>query len=257
MVTLNPPPALRGAQAQQLEQIRSYLFIISDQLNQALNNLTEDNFAKEVQDALTSERTKNEDTRQNVSDSYGDLKSLIIKTASSVRAEMDLITTTLQSNYVAKSDFGTYTENINTQITQTAAGVKTAIDAIESVQGQVNSGDAELEEYISKTAGYILQGIVGYDGANPIIGIAIGQDLTTTGMKTTINGKEYAEIDKTQNMSVWTTQKLSFFISGTEVAYFSNGALHVGNIEVGNKITGNNEWEISFADGFSINWIGG
>ena len=89
----------------------------------------------------------------------------------------------------------------------------------------------------------------------PIIGIAIGQDIKTTGTQS-VDGKTYDVIDTSHNMSVWTSKKLSFYVEGTEIAYFSNGALHVGHVEL-DRITAAGKWDVSFSDGVAFKWIGG
>lgn len=104
------------------------------------------------------------------------------------------------------------------------------------------------------TNGYIRQGVVGYEGLTPVIGIAIGQDIKVTGAKETVGGVEYETIDTTQNMSIWTADKLSFYVSGREVAYFANDALTVTNIHTGSITMGS--WTVDASGGYSIRWTG-
>ena len=66
----------------------------------------------------------------------------------------------------------------------------------------------------------------------------------------------YDIIDKSSNMSVWTTEKLSFYIGGQEAAYFSNGKLTVAQIAT-DRITGAGKWDVSFTGGVKFKWIGG
>ena len=63
-------------------------------------------------------------------------------------------------------------------------------------------------------------------------------------------------IDKRSNMSVWTTEKLSFYIGGQEAAYFSNGKLTVAQIAT-DRLTGAGKWDVSFTGGVKFKWIGG
>ena len=76
--------------------------------------------------------------------------------------------------------------------------------------------------YITTTNGYIRQGVVGYEGLTPVIGIASGQDIKVTGAKETVGGVEYETIDTTQNMSIWTADKLSFYVSGREAVSYTH-----------------------------------
>lgn len=241
MVVLPTPPMLQGNQTQQLQDVRHYLFRLVEQLNGSLNNLTEENFSPGTAQALTGAAGRNDDYQQ----TQADLKSLIIKNANEVRQTIEMLTTTLESEYLAISDFGTFREDMENTITATAAGL----------EQRINTRSEVVDSFITATNGYIRQGVVGYDGATPIIGIAIGQDIRVTGAKQTVGGKEYETIDTSQNMSVWTTTKLSFYVNGSEVAYFANDALYVTGIHTGTVTFPN--WVIDDGNGLSFRWIGG
>ena len=78
-----------------------------------------------------------------------------------------------------------------------------------------------------------------------------------TGAQETVDGKTYNVIDTSSNMSVWTPERLAFYINGTEAAYFSNGALYAGTVIVQQKlVVGQNKWQIDHASGLTIKWIG-
>ena len=241
MVVLPTPPMLQGNQTQQLQDVRRYLFRLVEQLNGSLNNLTEENFSPGTAQALTGAAGRNDDYQQ----TQADLKSLIIKNANEVRQTIEMLTTTLESEYLAISDFGTFREDMENTITATAAGL----------EQRINTRSEVVDSFITATNGYIRQGVVGYDGATPIIGIAIGQDIRVTGAMQTVGGKEYETIDTSQNMSVWTTTKLSFYVNGSEVAYFANDALYVTGIHTGTVTFPN--WVIDDGNGLSFRWIGG
>lgn len=240
MVILPSPPMLQGNQTQQLQDVRRYLFRLVEQLQGSLNNLTEENFSPGTAQALTAAAGKN-DYQQ----TQADLKSLIIKNANEVRQTIEMITATLKSEYVAISDFGTFREDMENTIAATAAGL----------EQKINTRSEVVDNFITATNGYIRQGVVGYDGATPIIGIAIGQDIRVTGVKETVGGKVYEEIDTSQNMSVWTTTKLSFYVNGGEVAYFANDALYVTGIHTGSVTFPN--WIVDDGNGLSFRWTGG
>ncbi len=238
MVILPSPPMLQGNQTQQLQDVRRYLFRLVDQLNSSLNNLTAESFSPGGVQALTGAADEDKQTQ-------ADLKSLIIKNANEVRETIEVISKTLKSEYVAISDFGTFREDMENTITETAAGLEQEI----STRSEV------VNNFIAATNGYIRQGVVGYDGATPIIGIAIGQDIRLTGVTETVGGKVYEEIDTSQNMSVWTTTKLSFYVNGGEVAYFANDALYVTGIHTGTVTFPN--WVVDDGNGLSFRWTGG
>ena len=65
-------------------------------------------------------------------------------------------------------------------------------------------------------------------------------------------------ITEKNNLAIWTSDRLSFYVLGAEVAHFSNRALNVGDVIVSGKLAlSNNKWEITHTNGFTIKWIGG
>ena len=173
-----------------------------------------------------------------------------------VYSYMDERVESLSSTYVARSDFGTYREDINQRITTNSTKIEQQFAFASEIQANTNRVEVDFAAYKTNVEGYIRQGIVGYDGTIPIIGIAIGQDIRTTGTSVETEQGVFDEIDKRSNMSVWTTEKLSFYIGGQEAAYFSNGKLTVAQIAT-DRITGSGKWDVSFTNGVKFKWIGG
>ena len=173
-----------------------------------------------------------------------------------VYSYMDERVESLSSTYVARSDFGTYREDINQRITTNSTKIEQQFAFAAEIQANTNRVEVDFAAYKTNVEGYIRQGIVGYDGTIPIIGIAIGQDIRTTGTSVETEQGVFDEIDKRSNMSVWTTEKLSFYIGGQEAAYFSNGKLTVSQIAT-DRITGSGKWDVSFTSGVKYKWIGG
>lgn len=268
MSIISTPPLLRGGQSEQLAAIRSYLYQLAEQLNQSMNSLTVENFAPGAAQALQQAGGGDTDAvRRTVDESAAALKALIIKTANVVQSHVDVLELLLRSDYLAISDFGTFREQIESRLQATAESITATYDYAAQIQASLQQGLEDLESssqaaddalraYLVETTGYIKQGIIGYNGAVPIIGIAIGQDIRTTGTET-VDGQEYEIINTSSNMTTWTTEKMSFYVNGVETAYFSNGALHVNKIELGERLTAAGKWDISFAAGVAIKWIGG
>ena len=173
-----------------------------------------------------------------------------------VYSYMDERVESLSSTYVARSDFGTYREDINQRITTNSTKIEQQFAFAAEIQANTNRVEVDFAAYKTNVEGYIRQGIVGYDGTIPIIGIAIGQDIRTTGTSVETEQGVFDEIDKRSNMSVWTTEKLSFYIGGQEAAYFSNGKLTVAQIAT-DRIAGAGKWDVSFTSGVRYKWIGG
>lgn len=173
-----------------------------------------------------------------------------------VYSYMDERVESLRSTYVARSDFGTYREDIDQRITANSTKIEQQFAFASEIQANTNRVEADFAAYKTDVEGYIRQGIVGYDGTIPIIGIAIGQDIRTTQTGVETEQGVFDVIDKRSNMSVWTTEKLSFYIGGQEAAYFSNGRLTVAQIAT-DRITGSGKWDVNFTNGVKFKWTGG
>ena len=174
-----------GADARQIIEVRRYLFRLVEELNNSLNSIS--SYGTSVDSSSQSGRSLSSQEKKEFDDTAAELKAMIVKNAKYVQDEMDEMTASFKSTYVAKSEYGTFTEDIDNEVTQTAYGLEQQIDATSQILGK----------FISSTNGYIRQGIVRYDGITPIIGIAIGQDITVTGETVTVNGVEYETIDLT------------------------------------------------------------
>ena len=244
-------------QAGKLLQVQSYLHQLVDQLNFSLQAIESGTNSMSTGGSAAASAAQTE-AEKKLLDSVSNLKSLIIKSANTVRSEMDVLETKLQSTYVASSDFGTFQEEIVANLNTTAARIEETISYYAELNTLVGDNANAFEQYVIETEGYIRQGIIGFNGAVPIVGIAIGQDISVTGETVEVDGQEYDMIDTSSNMSVWTPDKLAFYVNGVEIAYFSNGALYAGDIIVNGKLfLAENKWEISHTNGLIIKWVGG
>ena len=171
-------------------------------------------------------------------------------------AYMDKKVEELKGSYVAASEFGTYLERISQEIEADPTGLSRYFKFASDIQADLEQVGTDFSAYKTDMEGYIRQGIVGYDGTVPILGIAIGQNLQTTRTGVETERGVFDEIDKSSNMSVWTTEKLSFYIGGQETAYFSNGKLTVAQIAA-DRITGAGKWDVRFTAGVKFKWMGG
>ena len=252
MNNIPTPPALTGSEMQQLLQMRSYLFRISEMLNAALSeqNVTIQTVVDQQQSGVTKESLEKENTSQ-----YNRLKSLIVKTADEVESEIVRVETEIRQQYIAKSEWGTYEENIQQQMVTTAENVVQSF-GYDAALNEVREGVADFEAYKLKTDGYIQSGIIGYDDDGlPVIGIAIGQDLKSKEVE--IGGEVYVEIDMTKNLATYTSERITFWQNGVEVAYISNSEMGITIVVVNDKIILGGKWENSHIYGYAVKWIGG
>lgn len=254
MQNILPPPALQGDERAQLTQVYRYLFRLSEQLNMSLGALegqTATMTHTRGGGALFPDGMDAEQFWAEADAQYSSLKSLIIKTANLVRAEMDQIVTNLGSEYVAVSEWGTYKEEVSREIVDTAKYTMEHFEYGEEIL-DIPEMAAIFDSYRIETTGYIKRGIIGFDDENyPILGIAIGQELKHK--EVTVGGEVYEVFDESQNMATYAADKLSFWVNGVEVAYLSNSELVVTRIIVSDSIQlGSWDIAVNAADGMTI-----
>lgn len=188
---------------------------------------------------------------------YENLKALIIKTADLVEKHTqvdlsglrqlidelgDLVSTDyvkiLDANrtYVAISDFGTYQEAVRQQLGVYGDSIEQQVKFLAELSDDYNTWRTESE-------GYIRSGIVAYrdDGySTPIIGIAIGQNLTVRKtengdvevQQVTIDGVTHSFniIEQKGFRAIYAADELSFWIGEKKVAYMSNNKLYITDV---------------------------
>lgn len=182
------------------------------------------------------------------SEEYEELKSLIIKTADEVYEAMDKMSVDLEGTYVAQTEFGSYVEELNAYLVANP-------DKVTQYYSFVGALETAFNEYKVTTEGYIRTGIVTYENGLPILGVAVGQNLSAT--KTdAVDGKEYDVVEEIGFRAIFTAKELSFWQGDVKVAYLNNSQLYVTNIVALEKIK-LGSWHIGSEDGFFIRWIGG
>ena len=122
ILSIDPPPSAYGTQEQQMTQIRSYLYQVSEQLNAAMNSFTMEKIAQA--EGKTVEEMMSSAVERDMAEQADNLKSLVVKTAHTVQSAIDEIETKLQSDYVAVSEFGQFKEHMEATIRETADGIK-------------------------------------------------------------------------------------------------------------------------------------
>ena len=251
------PPHLSGEAEQQVKQLYGYLFRLSETLNIALNTLQSGNGSSAIAQGETAgtpgQSSKSE--ASGTSDSYRELRALIVNTANTVEKEMDMLRQELHGEYLAISqDWGIYRENISATIEATAHSVVQSYQYDSKIE-TLEEEAAGFSAYQIETEGYIRQGFIDYDENNvPILGIAIGQGLTSTTV--TINGEEYEQIESSQSCAFYTSNRVSFRINGQEVAYISNRKLYIGDAEITGTMVIGNQWLVDGVNGLTFKWIG-
>lgn len=213
-----------------MSQMQGYMHQLVEQLNWALatvDNAIQGNTANVSMPSQSASKSEEEAV-----DTFNSIKALIIKSADIVTAYEETMRKDFNGEYVAVSDFGTYTQKTDLAIETNSKGVTELYTNVQSI-------DKDVKE----TNAYIKRGYLGDDkSGNAVYGIAVGE--------TNEDGKyiQYA----------WfTSSKLSFFDgSGNEVAYISKNRLYItdatflGSVQFG-------DYKADSSDGLAFLWIGG
>ena len=234
------PPRPEGSVEEQLQRQYAYLFQMAQQLNLAAQQVEGG-----TQSAVSAPAVSNEEKQQ-----YQTLKSLIVKTARQVEREMETLSAKLTGEYVAQSDFGTYVERLNSYLEADPAAITQYYSFASALQSNIDAVSADFADYRADTQGYIRTGIVDYDGAVPVYGVAVGQGLTTR----EVDGETVVEQNNFR--ATFTATKLSFWQDTTEIANVSNNKMYINNITVLQAMT-LGKWELTTRSGLAFKWIGG
>lgn len=217
-------PNIKGSDAEQLRQIRSYLYQLAEQLNFALSQTGAGgamNTAPAVQPSATP----------SAEDAFNAVKALIIKSADIVNAYYEEIDSRLVSEYEALSDYGTFKETTENELHADAESISSIITDIQSIDGDIST--------LKETNAYFKAGEL----EEGVYGIEIG--------RTTEEGGEIVFA----RYARFLPNRLSFYDSaGNELAYFSDYRLHVNGIDTNEIKLGG--YRLDTHDGLAFIWEG-
>lgn len=243
-------PNITGkTEKEQLLQLKSYLYQLSEQLQWAFATIStqggEGSSSVVINQVLGA--TSQGDSDLTSSPAFTELQSLIVKTAHTVEAYYEEVNTKLVSEYVALSDFGTYTERTEKLERETSAFTEETYTKFAVIEG-------EIDDY-RLTKGYIKTGIIvdslsaneagayGKKEGDSLIGIEVGEDI----------GGSFARYAR------FTAGRLSFYNqNGDELAYISNYKLYIRNVEIEESFQeGGYKDFIDANGGIVTKWVGG
>jgi hypothetical protein len=232
------PPNITGATPEaQLKSMQSWLFQFGEQLQYAINNLDTSNFSQGGLEEISGAKATLQAKGGNLEE-FDALKSLIIKTSDTVHSYFEEVTETLNSDYLAISDFGEYSESNKAEIVKNALGVTQNYSRIEEAFKKLDSVETSFNAYVIKTNAYIR---TGYLEQLDTYGVAIGEEKTET-----IDGVEAVTFNQ---FATLTSEELAFWQNGVKLGYFKGDSLFVnGAIRIG-------RWAIDISGGFSIKYV--
>ena len=220
MTYFSPPNLTATDNTQLLHQIKAYLTGLHQSLNRAVGALESQAVVLPVTNGVSSQSKPGP--------GFESLKSLILRSADVVESYADAASRLLSSQFVAKSSFGTYREEISKQVTETArltseniTSIRTIFDTLDSIvstkesQGFLRLGELEIDE----------EGF-------PVVGLEVGQTRLQDG------------VSVFSKFARFTPQRLSFYDEqGQEAAWLSDQVLCIqkakvlGQMQVGLFVT--------------------
>ena len=203
-------------EAGQLRQMQSYMFQLVEQLNYAMKTVESGSSGAVSYQNKAASAAGSEDAKAQAA--FNSIKSLIIKSADIVNAYYEAINARLKGQYVAESDFGTYTEETDAKIEGNSTAIAQHYENIQQILSDIEG----FENSLIEVNAHIKSGLLYYDESGaPVYGLEIGQRTEMDGVETF---NKYAR---------FTSEKLSFYDNNdNEVAYISDKKLYITHVEI-------------------------
>lgn len=240
-VDIRLPNITGKTEAEQLSQIKSYLYQFAGQLQWALKTVESGGSTNIV----LQQRPSGKEVKPDVQTAnFNQLKALITKTAEIVTAYEEKLNKILDldGEYIAQSPFGTFIEGTNNTVSANSKKIEQDLVSKQAIFDENGNILAEL-----LVNGHIYSGIIEYakDG-EAIVGIEIGQTTTTNGEKTF------------SKFARFTAEMLAFYdpaVQKEPVAHISNYTLVITNAEIkGNLRLGG--FLLDTSNGIALRWEG-
>lgn len=239
MIDIRLPNINGKTEAQQLSQIKSYLYQFAGQLQWALSSVE----AGSSSTYLMQKAGPSGATKDTAASNFAELKSLIINSADIVEEFYEKIDALLKlsGEYTAYSEFGVFKETTLNQLSANNAKIEQNVTSLQQIFDEEGNIRAEL-----LVNGHIYSGIIEYakDG-EAIVGIEIGQTTVEDGVETF------------NKFARFTAERLAFYDATYQdepVAYISNYMLVITNAWVkGNLELGiNNHFVLDTSNGLAL-----
>lgn len=229
----------------QIAQIKSAMIQMTEQLNYAFNTISNG----ESMNEYSKKEESSSGSSEGKGNSFGQLKSLIIKSADTVEHTYDELVTLFDQNdkYVATSAFGTYKSEQNSKMEALPDVLKTTFYTKEEIDDDLGERIEKLENNALIKQGVLRFFTAGeYEGV-PQYGIEVGQEITNDAGDVIYNkmARMFAE-----GLELYTSTD-----SNTPTAIFKYNTMYITNADVSGtlKIGG---YKITTANGLSFKWAG-
>ena len=233
-VELRLPNITGSTEKEQLAQLKSYLYQLTEQLQWALNTVSAPATTQQVvvQTAINAPSSSSQPFDTEVT--FAALKPLIIKSADIVEAYYEEINRKLEGIYVAESDFGIFKEQTSQSISETSTGIERAFTDIQSINGDVGDLDSKYATEVGNLDTKLAGAVEGIEGNIQ----ALGGDIDDLDTKITdaeesisegINGLK-GEIDNLNSSIVEVNAHIK-----TGLLYYDENEIPIYGLEVGKR----------------------
>ena len=236
----------------QLEQIRSYLYQLAQQLNWAMDNIGS-KAGETVKKIEASSPQKN--AVEQAQATFSEVKSLIIKSADIVNAYYEEINRRLEGVYLAQSDFGDYKQETAVTLSANSESIGLIFENQQTIGSNVKDINNVLKADSNGTTiigaeAWCKIGVLAYEESGfPIYGMEIGQ------VNTKNEDIGYRKLAQYRSDGVHL-----FDQNGIEVATISDFKLRITNAEIiSAKITSSlalGGYAILTDNGLAFKWAG-
>lgn len=238
IIDIRRPNITDQTEAGKLEQIRSYLYYMSEQLNWAFNTI-ETGYSSPTAN-ITQSAVSKAATPEETESNFNALKGLIIKSADIVNAYSEVISKKLEGVYVAESPSGNYKQETAALIEANSKSITQTYENIQRIETNFNGELESVRSQLKDTRAYIRTGEI----ADGVYGVEVGQSDE-------FNGEEF------RRFASFTADKLSFYDGNRdEVAYISNYKLWITQAHIRQDLLfGDSEgYRLDTSDGIAFIW---
>ena len=238
---------------EQIEQLRRFLYTLVEQLNMQEENGNNPSVASGASSLYTREPSGGAVVPATTPMStFNQIKDLIIKSADIIDAYSEEINQRLSGEYVAVSDYGTYTAKTDLAIQANAENIDQHYTKVQSIEGQLNE--------VIATSANIRAGrlfTVGEETLEPELGQTIQNGVEIYGVEvgqtTTVDGVEVFN-----KFARFTSYGMTLYDNnGNLSAYITDSRLNIPNAVIKNSLTRGGFVETIGADGSSVErWVG-
>ena len=247
---IEKPPILQGSTNDQVRALRDYLYKLAGTLDGSIQQATALQNVKVTVDKQGRQVVSaggggvNASTADAIKKSADELKRLIIKSADEVYEYMDGKTEEYNGKYVAKSEYGEFTQSFNSRVETAARGVIEDYGFVEQIEA-LQTADEQIQQYLTDLNGQIKRGIVLDPSTNQYVtGIAISQSLSTSGTCPPLDphnpgdGYTYYYLTEGQTFGLYTSTGWQFWLNGVKKGWFDSqeNVLNVYDLVVKNTL---------------------